>query len=132
MSDSATDKTPVIESAGALVWRVREGRLQVLLIHRPRYDDWSWPKGKLDPGETLPTAAAREVAEETGRPVTLGLPLPGLQYLTPDGAVKRVHYWAATTGAASPPSRPAHRSRLSTLPRSTPRSGWTSSRRPPR
>lgn len=102
VSDTATDKTPVIESAGALVWREREGRLQVLLIHRPRYDDWSWPKGKLDPGETLPTTAAREVAEETGRPVTLGLPLPGLQYLTPDGAVKRVHYWAATTGAPPP------------------------------
>ncbi len=86
---------PVIESAGGLVWRVRDDDLQVRLVHRPRYDDWSWPKGKLDPGETFQTAAVREVAEETGKPVILGVPLPGLQYLTPEGRVKRVHYWAA-------------------------------------
>ena len=89
------EHTPVIESAGALVWRVHDGELQVRLVHRPRYDDWSWPKGKLDPGETFQAAAAREVAEETGKPVVLGVPLPGLQYLTPEGRVKRVHYWAA-------------------------------------
>ena len=88
---------PVIESAGGLVWRVREGELQVRLVHRPRYDDWTWPKGKLDPGEAFQTAAVREVAEETGKPVVLGVPLPGLQYLTPEGRVKRVHYWAART-----------------------------------
>lgn len=86
---------PVIETAGGLVWRLREGRLQVRLVHRPRYDDWSWPKGKLDPGESFQAAAAREVCEETGRAVVLGPPLPGLQYLTPEGRVKRVHYWAA-------------------------------------
>lgn len=104
MSDPVLDQAAVIESAGALVWRVRGGDLQVQLIHRPRYDDWSWPKGKLDPGETLPTAAAREVAEETGHAVVLGVPLPGLQYLTPDGAVKRVHYWAATRVKSSSPA----------------------------
>ena len=97
---------PVIESAGALVWRVRDGRLQVLLVHRPRYDDWSWPKGKLEPGESLATAAAREVAEETGKPVVLGLPLPGLQYLTPEGRVKRVHYWAARRARRKTDGRP--------------------------
>jgi 8-oxo-(d)GTP phosphatase len=86
---------PVIQAAGALVWRVRDGALQVQLVHRPRYDDWSWPKGKLEDGEALQTASAREVAEETGRPVVLGLPLPGLRYLTPEGRVKRAHYWAA-------------------------------------
>jgi 8-oxo-dGTP diphosphatase len=85
----------LIESAGALVWRVRRDRLEVLLVHRPRYDDWSWPKGKVDPGEARPTTAAREVAEETGCAIVLGQPLPGLQYLQPDGRVKRVHYWAA-------------------------------------
>ena len=57
----------VVLAAGALVWRVRNGELQVLAVHRPRYDDWSWPKGKLDPGETLPACAVREVAEETRR-----------------------------------------------------------------
>ncbi len=94
------NSAPVIESAGALVWREHHGELQVRLIHRPKYRDWSWPKGKLDPGEAFQTAAAREVAEETGKPVVLGRPLPGLQYLTPEGRVKRVHYWAARRATA--------------------------------
>jgi len=85
----------VVQAAGCVVWRVRDGRLQVQIIHRPKYQDWSWPKGKVDPGELLPMTATREVAEETGKPVVLGIPLPGLQYLTPDGSLKRVHYWAA-------------------------------------
>ncbi|MDM7854481.1 NUDIX hydrolase [Cellulomonas alba] len=85
----------VVEAAGALVWRVRLGRLQVALVHRPRYRDWSWPKGKLDPGETTLAAATREVAEETGHDVVLGIPLPGLEYPLSDGRLKRVHYWAA-------------------------------------
>nr|WP_194719986.1 NUDIX domain-containing protein [Cellulosimicrobium arenosum] len=89
------EHAPVIESAGSLVWRERHGELQVRLVHRPRYDDWSWPKGKLEEGETFQAAAAREVAEETGKPIVLGIPLPGLQYLTGEGRVKRVHYWAA-------------------------------------
>lgn len=87
--------TVVVEAAGALVWRVRAGRLQVALVHRPRYRDWSWPKGKLDPGEPAPVAAVREVEEETGLAVVLGLPLPGLQYRLSDGRLKVVHYWAA-------------------------------------
>ncbi len=86
---------PVVHAAGALPWRERDGRLEVALIHRPRYRDWSWPKGKLDPGESLPAAACREVAEETGTPVVLGVPLPTLRYRMPDGARKEVRYWAA-------------------------------------
>ncbi|KQY24114.1 NUDIX hydrolase [Cellulomonas sp. Root485] len=85
----------VVEAAGALVWRVRLGTLQVALVHRPRYDDWSWPKGKVDPGETILAAATREVAEETAHDVVLGIPLPGLEYALSDGRRKRVHYWAA-------------------------------------
>lgn len=73
---------PVIECAGALVWRIKDEDLQVLLIHRPRYNDWSWPKGKRDPGEALPCTAVREVKEETGKDIILGIPLPGLQYIT--------------------------------------------------
>ena len=84
-----------VEAAGALVWRERAGRLQVALVHRPRYRDWSWPKGKLDPGELPPVAAVREVEEETGMAVVLGLPLPGLEYRLADGRPKVVHYWAA-------------------------------------
>ena len=87
--------TPVAMTAGGLVWRRRGGTLQVQLVHRPRYDDWSWPKGKVEVGESLQGAAIREVGEETGKEIVLGRPLPGLQYLTPDGCVKRVHYWAS-------------------------------------
>jgi hypothetical protein len=94
-SPTAGMQTPVIMTAGGLVWRRRGGALQVQLVHRPRYDDWSWPKGKLEIGESFQGAAIREVGEETGKEIVLGRPLPGLQYLTPDGTVKRVHYWAA-------------------------------------
>ena len=86
---------PVVEAAGAIVWRLRQGRLQVVLVHRPRYNDWSWPKGKLEPGESLPGAAVREVSEETGYDVILGIPLPSLEYPLLDGRTKHVTYWAA-------------------------------------
>ncbi|EYR64354.1 hypothetical protein N866_12335 [Actinotalea ferrariae CF5-4] len=85
----------VVEAAGALVWRERDGRLELPVVHRPRYKDWSWPKGKVDPGEQLPAAAVREVAEEIDEQVVLGVPLPSLRYTTSDGRTKRVHYWAA-------------------------------------
>jgi 8-oxo-(d)GTP phosphatase len=88
-----------IPAAGALPWRRRNGQLEVALVHRPRYDDWSWPKGKLDPGEDWPVAAAREVWEETGFHVRLGRPLPSAQYIVEDRAgqraTKAVRYWAA-------------------------------------
>ena len=82
-------------AAGALVWRVRDGELQVLAVHRPRYNDWSWPKGKLSRGETLPQCAIREVAEETGKQIILGQPLPTLRYPIGAGRQKVVRYWAA-------------------------------------
>lgn len=89
-----------IPAAGTLPWRVRDGALEVALIHRPRYRDWSWPKGKLDPGEGWPEAAVRETQEETGLGVRLGIPLPTAEYmvLTKGGtpAAKTVHYWAAS------------------------------------
>lgn len=69
--------------------------IEVALIHRPRYDDWSLPKGKLEPGETLPECAVRECAEETGLDVVLGVPLPPVHYPLPDGRTKQVAYWAA-------------------------------------
>lgn len=69
------------------------------MVHRPKYDDWSWAKGKLDPGEEPCVAAVRETAEETGLVVRLGIPLPPAEYpvLDPRGAAatKQVHYWAA-------------------------------------
>lgn len=102
---SAPGHEPVVEAAGALVWRVRQERLQLALVHRPRYRDWSWPKGKLEPGETTVAAAVREVAEETGHDVVLGRSLPGLEYRVADGRLKRVHYWAAQV--AGRPDAPA-------------------------
>jgi 8-oxo-(d)GTP phosphatase len=85
--------TPVL-AAGAVVWRTVGDAVDVLLVHRPRYDDWSFPKGKLDEGEHVLAAAVREVAEETGLTTRLGLPLPAQEYDV-SGVAKRVYYWAA-------------------------------------
>ncbi len=89
----------IIPAAGTLPWRVRKGALEVALVHRPKYDDWSWAKGKLDPGEEPCVAAVRETLEETGLQVRLGIPLPRAEYPVLDGqggpATKQVHYWAA-------------------------------------
>jgi 8-oxo-dGTP pyrophosphatase MutT (NUDIX family)/phosphohistidine phosphatase SixA len=83
-------------AAGTLVWRVNDRKkLEVLLVHRPRYDDWSWPKGKQENGETLAACAVRETAEETGTAVVLGQPLPKVSYPLDDGRRKEVRYWAA-------------------------------------
>jgi 8-oxo-dGTP diphosphatase len=71
----------------------------VALVHRPKYDDWSFPKGKLDPGEHVLLAAVREVAEETALQVTLGRRLPPVRYAS-DGEPKRVDYWVATVAGA--------------------------------
>ncbi len=79
-----------IVSAGVVVWRAGP---EVLLVHRPKYDDWSFPKGKLDPGESAPVAAVREVAEETGLWVRLGSRLATQRYSVSDGRGKDVHYW---------------------------------------
>lgn len=81
-------------AAGVLTWREKKGRIEVLLVHRPRYDDWSIPKGKLDPGETFPAAAVREVEEETGYRVRLHRPLPSSSYVLASGRPKLVRYWS--------------------------------------
>ena len=94
------DASDIVVAAGAVVLRRRSGRSQVLVVHRPKYDDWSFPKGKLDPGETIRSAAVREVFEETGLEITLGPPLASQTYLL--GSVpcraKVVHYWVGRTG----------------------------------
>ena len=93
----ATKTQPVtVTAAGAVLWRPdeRSGEPLVALIHRPRYDDWSLPKGKVDPGETEPVAAVREILEETGQRSRLGRRLAKISYPIPVGT-KVVHYWAA-------------------------------------
>lgn len=92
---------PSVLAAGALCWRVKKKKLEVLLIHRQRYDDWSWPKGKLDNGETLPECAVREVHEEVGLAITLGIPLPTIRYAVKPG-IKEVRYWAAAVDDMPP------------------------------
>jgi 8-oxo-dGTP pyrophosphatase MutT (NUDIX family)/phosphohistidine phosphatase SixA len=83
-----------VRAAGAVVWRPGRDGVEVALVHRPRYDDWSFPKGKLDKGETMPFAAVREVYEESGHRVRLGALLGDAHYAVPEGD-KVVRYWAA-------------------------------------
>ena len=82
-----------VVAAGALVVRKKRGERQVLLVHRPKYDDWSFPKGKQDPGEHVTATAVREVWEETHAPVRLGRPLLPQLYADAKGRAKKVHYW---------------------------------------
>ncbi|HZE38472.1 MAG TPA: NUDIX hydrolase [Stackebrandtia sp.] len=85
---------PDILAAGAVLWRQGPLQTEVALVHRPKYDDWTFPKGKLKNGEHLLRAAAREVYEETGISPKLGRQLPSTFY-EKNGADKRVDYWAA-------------------------------------
>jgi 8-oxo-(d)GTP phosphatase len=92
--DSTARKT--ILAAGAVLWRPggHPAEPEIAMIHRPRYDDWSLPKGKVDPGENEPVTAVREVAEETGYACQLGRRLASVSYPVEQGA-KKVRYWAA-------------------------------------
>jgi 8-oxo-dGTP pyrophosphatase MutT (NUDIX family)/phosphohistidine phosphatase SixA len=82
-------------AGGAVCWKVVDGEVRILLVHRTQHKDVSLPKGKVDPGETLPETAQREILEETGLHVTLGAYLGRIDYLLPAGRPKEVHYWAA-------------------------------------
>ena len=84
---------PEVRAAGGVVFRVRK-RPEVLLIHRPRYRDWSFPKGKVDPGERWRDGAWREVWEETGLECTLLDRIAVIAYLDAQGRAKEVRYWA--------------------------------------
>jgi 8-oxo-dGTP pyrophosphatase MutT (NUDIX family) len=87
----------VVRAAGGLVWRLSdEGTVEVLIVHRPRYDDWSVPKGKCDASESDEACAVREVEEETGLRCTLGHHLPSASYVDGRGRPKVVRYWEMT------------------------------------
>lgn len=87
--------TSAVYAAGALCWRRHEGKVRILTVRRRRYDDMTLPKGKVEPGESLPQTAVREVREETGLDVALGVPLGMTSYPLPSGREKIVHYWTA-------------------------------------
>ncbi|HEX7322174.1 MAG TPA: bifunctional NUDIX hydrolase/histidine phosphatase family protein [Mycobacterium sp.] len=84
----------IINAAGGVLWRPHRKEIEVAVVHRPRYDDWSLPKGKVDAGETEPVTAAREIFEETGHCVHLGRQVGTVSYPVQQG-IKKVHYWAA-------------------------------------
>jgi 8-oxo-dGTP pyrophosphatase MutT (NUDIX family) len=85
-----------VQAAGGLVVKTGADGQKVLVVHRPRYDDWSLPKGKLDQGESLQQCALREVFEETGFPATAGRYLGIIEYTDRKGRPKEVHYWEMT------------------------------------
>lgn len=88
--------TAPVLAAGAVCWREGpDGEAEILLVHRAQHRDTSIPKGKVDPGETLPETAVREIAEETGLLIGLGTPLGVVEYTLPSGRPKQVSYWAA-------------------------------------
>ncbi|MGV8896192.1 MAG: NUDIX hydrolase [Rhodoglobus sp.] len=87
--------TAPVLAAGAVCWRIVDGKTKVLVVHRATHADYSLPKGKVDPGETLPETAVREIREETGLSITLGPPLGTVDYTLPSGREKLVYYWAA-------------------------------------
>jgi 8-oxo-dGTP pyrophosphatase MutT (NUDIX family) len=84
----------IVRAGGGLVWRrTGSGEVEVVLVHRPAYDDWSYPKGKLESGESEETAALREVEEETGLRCRLGPELGTTEYRDSRNRRKTVRYW---------------------------------------
>jgi 8-oxo-dGTP diphosphatase len=96
-----TSGATVRAGGGIVLRRGPDGTTQVLLVHRPRYDDWSLPKGKADPGERDEDTALREVEEETGLRCTLGVPAGRTRYRDSKGRDKIVHYWLMEPDSAA-------------------------------
>jgi 8-oxo-dGTP diphosphatase len=104
MTAELPSQTDVVQAAGGLVVRRQGGLLQIVVVHRPVQEDWSFPKGKLEAGETLDVAALREVKEETGMTCDLLRFIGHTEYVDRKGRQKTVAYWimAATKGSFSP------------------------------
>ena len=107
-SSSGRSASKIVHAAGGVLWRPghRESAAEIAVIHRPRYDDWSLPKGKVDPGETEPVTAVREVFEETGHHVQLGRRIATVSYPI-EQRTKKVQYWSARSlgGSFAPTMR---------------------------
>ncbi len=91
-----------VKAAGGVVWRRGDGGIELAVAHRPRYDDWSLPKGKLDRGESWEQAALREVEEEIGLRCRLGDELEPVGYRDRKGRAKAVRYWLMEPEADAP------------------------------
>jgi 8-oxo-dGTP diphosphatase len=91
-----------VRAAGGVVRRVVDGGVLTVLVHRPRYDDWSLPKGKLLDGESFQEAAAREVREETGLECRIGVELPSSSYTDHEGRSKVVRFWSMESADGLP------------------------------
>ncbi|HEX3334186.1 MAG TPA: NUDIX hydrolase [Acidimicrobiales bacterium] len=104
MTAELPSPTDVIQAAGGLVVRRRGGALEIAVVHRPVHEDWSFPKGKLEPGETFELAARREVHEETGMLCRLIRFIGHTEYVDRKGRPKAVAYWvmAAQSGSFQP------------------------------
>ncbi|WP_399096894.1 NUDIX hydrolase [Streptomyces sp. BBFR2] len=111
VSGPAGEGARPIRAAGCVLWRpaASGGGLEIALVGRPKYGDWSHPKGKLKRGESFRAAAVRETVEETGMTCALGPRLPTVHYVV-DGRPKEVRYWAAeATGGGFIPNREVDR-----------------------
>jgi 8-oxo-dGTP diphosphatase len=96
------DSDPLVRAAGGVVWRPDgRGGVELLVVHRPRRADWSFPKGKLEPGEDEAACALREVAEETGLRCRLGAELGRVRYRDQRDRPKVVRWWAMTALSGS-------------------------------
>ena len=114
-SDSAKPK--LVRAAGGLVWRTGTGGVEIVIVHRPEYDDWSFPKGKLDDRESELQAALREVEEEIGVRCAIGRDLGIISYIDGRGRPKIVRYWEMTiaVGDELRPANEVDEARWSTL-----------------
>ena len=96
MADALTS-TPLVRAGGGVIWRSgKRGAVELLIVHRPKYDDWSFPKGKLNAGETDEECALREVLEETGYRCTMGPEIATSAYIDRKGRPKEVRFWVMT------------------------------------
>jgi len=119
-AQSGAGQTARVRAGGGVVWRWAPGGAEVVLVHRPAYDDWAFPKGKSTPLESDEDCAHREVKEETGLSCRLGQELPSTTYVDALGRLKTVRYWAMTVateggGAAGRLTAPPGQSEIDDL-----------------
>ena len=100
-ADVVPGREPEVHAAGCVVWRRVPAGVEVLVVHRPRYDDWSLPKGKREPGETDEECARRELFEETGLTGELGPEVGQVHYTDHRGRAKQVRYWSVHVETAA-------------------------------